>query len=81
MAGTSLAKGGPISLVTLGDSILDCAGYNPYGVHPAALLLKNDDILFPEFKGAISRPWDRTGSSIGPSTGLVFPTCSISCAG
>ena len=39
------------SLYTFGDSILDCGRYNPYGVHPAALLLRNDDRLFPEFRG------------------------------
>lgn len=44
-------SGRPITLVTFGDSILDCAGYNAHGVHPAALILKNHDLLFPEFKG------------------------------
>jgi hypothetical protein len=43
--------GRPITLVTFGDSILDCGGYNAHGVHPAALILENDDQLFPEFKG------------------------------
>jgi lysophospholipase L1-like esterase len=51
MTGGTLIPGRPFTLVTFGDSILDCAGYNPHGVHPAALLLKNDDRLFPEFKG------------------------------
>ncbi len=38
-------------LVTFGDSILDCGGYNPYGVAPGQLLVRNDDRLFPEFRG------------------------------
>ena len=38
-------------LVTFGDSILDCAIYNPYGVTPGQLLVRNDDRLFPEFRG------------------------------
>ncbi len=40
-----------ITLYTFGDSILDCGGYNPYSVNPAMLLIKNDDHLFPEFRG------------------------------
>jgi acyl-CoA thioesterase-1 len=39
------------TVVTLGDSILDCARYNAYGVHPAQLIVRNDDRLFPQFKG------------------------------
>lgn len=39
------------TLVTFGDSILDCGRYNAHGVHPAALLVRNDDTLFPEFRG------------------------------
>lgn len=39
------------TLYTFGDSILDCARYNGYGVHPGALLVKNDDAMFPEFRG------------------------------
>ncbi len=39
------------SLCTFGDSILDCARYNPRGVHPGQLLVRNDDALFPEFRG------------------------------
>jgi acyl-CoA thioesterase-1 len=38
-------------LYTFGDSILDCGRYNERGVHPGQLLLRNDDTLFPEFKG------------------------------
>jgi acyl-CoA thioesterase I len=39
------------TLYTFGDSILDCAHYNAYGVHPGQLLVRNDDVLFPEFRG------------------------------
>lgn len=39
------------TICTFGDSILDCARYNPYGVHPGQLLVRNDDALFPEFRG------------------------------
>lgn len=39
------------TLVTFGDSILDCAHYNEHGVHPGQLLLRNDDRLFPAFRG------------------------------
>jgi acyl-CoA thioesterase-1 len=38
-------------LHTFGDSILDCGRYNAAGVHPGRLLVRNDDRLFPEFKG------------------------------
>jgi acyl-CoA thioesterase I len=40
-----------LTLYTFGDSILDCGHYNPHGVHPGVLIVKNDDRLFPEFKG------------------------------
>ena len=40
-----------LTLVTFGDSILDSAVYNQYGVHPGQLLVRNDDRLFPEFRG------------------------------
>lgn len=36
---------------TFGDSILDCARYNIHGVHPGQLIVRNDDRLFPDFKG------------------------------
>jgi len=36
---------------TFGDSVLDCARYNDHGVTPAALLARNDDTLFPAFRG------------------------------
>ncbi|MDB5870262.1 MAG: GDSL-like lipase/acylhydrolase [Polaromonas sp.] len=38
-------------LYTFGDSILDCGRYNDRGIHPGQLLLRNDDTLFPEFRG------------------------------
>jgi acyl-CoA thioesterase-1 len=41
----------PFTLLTFGDSILDCGHYNPHGVTPGALLVRNDDRLFPEFQG------------------------------
>jgi lysophospholipase L1-like esterase len=40
-----------VTLYTFGDSILDCARYNEHGVHPGQLLVRNDDRLFPEFRG------------------------------
>lgn len=42
---------GMLTVYTFGDSILDCAGYNQYGVHPGQLVVRNDDRLFPEFRG------------------------------
>jgi hypothetical protein len=39
------------TVFTFGDSILDCARYNDYGVHPGQLIIRNDDYLFPEFEG------------------------------
>jgi acyl-CoA thioesterase-1 len=39
------------TLITFGDSILDCGRYNDHGVHPGQLLVRNDDTLFPEFRG------------------------------
>ncbi len=39
------------TLFTFGDSILDCGAYNPLRITPGALLVRNDDGLFPEFKG------------------------------
>ena len=40
-----------ITVYTFGDSILDCGRYNGQGVHPGQLLVRNDDALFPEFRG------------------------------
>jgi acyl-CoA thioesterase I len=48
-----------LTVVTFGDSILDCARYNEYGVHPGQLIVRNDDRLFPEYAGrdvSSSRP-------------------------
>ena len=41
----------PLTLYTFGDSILDCARYNERGITPGQLLVRNDDRLFPEFRG------------------------------
>jgi len=49
-----------LTIVTLGDSILDCERYNDYGVHPGQLIVRNDDRLFPAFAG-------RDLSSNGPA--------------
>jgi hypothetical protein len=54
--GAARAGGPPVGsplfiLCTFGDSILDCGRYNPHGVHPGQLLVRNDDRLFPEFAG------------------------------
>jgi acyl-CoA thioesterase I len=40
-----------ITVYTFGDSILDCGHYNPHGVSPGELLVRNDNRLFPEFRG------------------------------
>lgn len=42
----------PLIVHTFGDSILDCGRYNDHGVHPGQLLVRNDDRLFPEFRGS-----------------------------
>ena len=39
------------TVYTFGDSILDCGRYNAFGIHPAQLLVRNDDARFPEFRG------------------------------
>jgi hypothetical protein len=39
------------TLYTFGDSMLDCGHYNAHGVTPGALIVRNDDALFPEFRG------------------------------
>jgi hypothetical protein len=49
-AGRSEAAG-TLTVYTFGDSILDCGRYNAHGVHPGQLLVRNNDKLFPEFKG------------------------------
>ena len=40
-----------LTVYTFGDSILDCGRYNDRGVTPGQLLVRNDDRLFPEFRG------------------------------
>jgi hypothetical protein len=40
-----------LTVVTFGDSILDCGSYNAHGLHPAGLLAGNDDRIFPDFAG------------------------------
>src|SRR5689334_8701181 len=45
------AEVGMLTLYTLGDSILDCGRFNGRGVTPGGLLVRNDDDLFPEFRG------------------------------
>jgi hypothetical protein len=40
-----------LTLYTFGDSILDCSHYNDRALDPGRLLVKNDDTLFPEFRG------------------------------
>ena len=39
-----------LTVYTFGDSILDCGHYNPHGVHPGQLVVRNHDTLFPEFR-------------------------------
>src|SRR5215213_7787396 len=41
----------PFTLYTFGDSILDSKWYNDRGLDPGQLLIRNDDALFPEFRG------------------------------
>ena len=41
----------PLTLYTFGDSILDAGWYNDRGLDPGQLLIRNDDELFPEFRG------------------------------
>ncbi len=40
-----------LTLYTFGDSVLDCGRYNDFGLDPGRLLVRNDDRLFPEFRG------------------------------
>jgi acyl-CoA thioesterase-1 len=40
-----------LTVHTLGDSVLDCGRYNDEGVHPGALLVCNNNQVFPEFSG------------------------------
>ena len=50
-ASAAVARQATITVYTFGDSILDCGHYNARGVHPGQLIVRNDDTLFPEFKG------------------------------
>jgi acyl-CoA thioesterase I len=47
----SASKAPQLTVITFGDSILDCGRYNQYGVNPGQLIVRNNDKLFPEFKG------------------------------
>ena len=49
--GGSAAAADTVTVHSFGDSILDCGRYNAHGVHPAQLLVRNDDSLFPAFRG------------------------------
>jgi hypothetical protein len=40
-----------MTVVTFGDSILDCGHYNAHGLTPGGLIVRNDDRLFPDFRG------------------------------
>jgi acyl-CoA thioesterase-1 len=50
-AGGSVAGSTAVRLCTFGDSVLDCGHYNDRGLDPGRLLVRNDDALFPEFRG------------------------------
>jgi len=49
--GTAVGHPEPLTVQTFGDSVLDCGHYNDRGITPGALLVRNDDALFPEFRG------------------------------
>lgn len=54
---SAAATATPVAVLhTFGDSILDCGRYNEHGVTPGQLMIRNDDALFPEFRGQILRP-------------------------
>lgn len=59
-------------LFSFGDSILDCGRYNGAGVHPPQLLLRNDDALFPEFRGrdlaSVARGWSLEHRAVDGAT-------------
>jgi acyl-CoA thioesterase I len=40
-----------VTLYTFGDSILDSGGYNELGITPGQLVVRNEDELYPEFRG------------------------------
>lgn len=41
----------PVVIHTFGDSVLDCGRYNPAHVTPAGLLVRNNNVMFPEWRG------------------------------
>jgi acyl-CoA thioesterase-1 len=49
--GVRTGAGCLLTVHTLGDSVLDCGRYNDEGVHPGALLVCNNNQVFPEFSG------------------------------
>jgi lysophospholipase L1-like esterase len=49
-----------LTVYTFGDSMMDCGCYNEHSATPGQLLVRNDDALFPEFRG-------RDLSSRGPA--------------
>lgn len=49
--GQAAGRAEPLTVFTFGDSVLDCGHYNERGITPGELLVRNDDALFPEFKG------------------------------
>jgi acyl-CoA thioesterase-1 len=51
LAGRGAAAVRGTTLFTFGDSVLDCGRYNEHGLDPGQLLVRNDDRLFPEFRG------------------------------
>ena len=53
------------TIYSFGDSVLDCGTYNEHGITPAALLARNDDDLFPEFRG-----WD-LATALGAAVPVV----------
>src|SRR5512142_2033621 len=48
---TGATRSTAMRLCTFGDSVLDCGRYNARGLDPGQLLVANDDVLFPEFRG------------------------------
>ncbi|MDB5890870.1 MAG: hypothetical protein JWP47_1701 [Polaromonas sp.] len=49
--GREQARAPGLLVCTFGDSVLDCGHYNERGVTPGQLLVRNDDALFPAFRG------------------------------
>jgi lysophospholipase L1-like esterase len=78
-----------LTVYTFGDSILDCGGYNEFGLTPGQLIVRNNDELFPEFKGhdlcsrepARIEHRARSGSTVrdlpGQARGLTIETPSV----